>query len=229
MILADKFTCDVPLEGSIFVECSLPGAGAVEVLAVVATFLAVAVALWQSAQAKKLARESDAKQLHREQERAQVAAYAKFYKQLMKVASHWRNSDFRMNHETNDLVQAYFDYYLLMVDEEDLIDLVSNYTELVKSAAWTMNDIARSAGEDLSLMPEVQKTAYETVISNPDSWGEKLTNPTTFFVGQLGRWHMKPEEREAAAEQVRWTTEAFKKHFEPILSYAKVSKRRQGD
>lgn len=45
MILADKFTCDVPKSGNVFIECSVPGAGVTEILTMWATVLAVLVSL----------------------------------------------------------------------------------------------------------------------------------------------------------------------------------------
>lgn len=44
MIRADKFTCEVPTEGSVFLECSLPSAGAIEWFGAIVGALSLMVA-----------------------------------------------------------------------------------------------------------------------------------------------------------------------------------------
>lgn len=45
MILADKFTCDVPLEGATFIECTMPAADILDWLTAIGTLGATVVAL----------------------------------------------------------------------------------------------------------------------------------------------------------------------------------------
>lgn len=52
MILADKFTCEIPLEGNTFLECMMPAAGALEWLTAFGTVGAVVAAIWISLASK---------------------------------------------------------------------------------------------------------------------------------------------------------------------------------
>lgn len=48
MILADKFTCDVPIDSAAFIECTLPSAGALDWITAIGTAGAVISAVWIS-------------------------------------------------------------------------------------------------------------------------------------------------------------------------------------
>ncbi|WP_404291111.1 hypothetical protein [Glutamicibacter arilaitensis] len=52
MNLAEKYSCDIPMEGTTFVECTLPGAGALEWLTAFGTVGAVVAAIWISLASK---------------------------------------------------------------------------------------------------------------------------------------------------------------------------------
>lgn len=110
MILADKFTCDVPVEGSIFLECSLPGAGALEWITGLGTLLSALAAIgltiftvWHSKKTATREKELESRSALEKEAEILIAAAPKPLSDLSEIdnigasAVIWRNAAERYN------------------------------------------------------------------------------------------------------------------------------------